>query len=50
MDNYLLVKLLDNNGYCIVHVSKCKIDSFDAEFIFKEKKLSGTIVLNGKYK
>ncbi len=48
MDNFLLVKLQDNNGYCIVHASKCKIDLFEAEFVHKEKRLRGTIVLNGK--
>jgi hypothetical protein len=45
MDNYLLVKLQD--GYCIIHISKCKIESLAAEFIYKENKYSGPIILNG---
>ena len=49
MENFLLIKLHDNSGYCIVHVTKCKITLFEAEFTYKEKNLRGTIVVNRKF-
>jgi len=49
MDNFLLIKLQQSNGYCIVHVSKCNIHHFEAKFTYKEKKCRGIIVMNGKF-